>query len=911
MTLNFVDPYTGEDGETCSVSFAAQTQMAGTTGSPQTEADFNKSKLLGEWGVIKAKLTQGKIAIGTKVLSFENVQTGARGYAVSAGNTLKQVLFTAGGKKLDPIKMDPNNGDTIIKSPFFKASIPQAVDPGPSSSAVAAPTPVAPVNAGSTSVGSMSHEDVSALFVKVKDDLAKEQGLNIKGANPALDQEVYAAIGKLIGYTPEEVKAKVDAYKAAGNKLSALKKKVLSGTKKVPTVIASDPKPVNKPPVPANPIPQVPLTKPDPANPTAPVSKKDAIAKLEAMPKSENGKYLKDGTGGVGLKYVSAYEVGLNKAVDKWAKEQGDAPSALKTVADKYGYEQVIDTATTDLYTSQEWLYHAVVKKYINNPGDGAVLAVRYQGKLYIVDGNHRAASAKLTNSSFKALVLDIDKHATTDNFTPDPKPNGVPTVATNSTAKQVKEEVQAVVAEDPTKVYSDEDVASAYIIAKDAIVAGSNGKWTLYTKSEELDLDIAIAVGLKTGLNPLQQKQAIANYLATGKKLSALKKQLIKQGAMKAQADTLKKGNAAKTQAEKEAEVNAAADAGYTPTPAPSAGTPPTDTGKPAPKRVREEAQDRGDISGISDAEKKKIFDEFKATGSKSWLSSGSGQNYEGFVAAKAATGDKYTLLQLIRVVDEQGAKKAGVENGKLFEKQVATWLTTPEGTKYIKDKEVELAKAAQLAKEKAEADKKAKELEDNQPPLPADSTRFQVLPAEEALALQQRMQEAKPWTSTETTALRYYTSNAGYTAMNGANRKGSGSTSTVRSIKAAQSGMRPSDTEFLLHRGCDLRQVGLQGNPAGIWGLTGKLLKDDGFMSTSYGGRAAFGGELLIEFQCPKGTLMTNLKSISHYSSENEILLAAGTQYRVLRVERRGANSWKIIVRVEGNDFTPAKVQ
>lgn len=249
---------------------------------------------------------------------------------------------------------------------------------------IATPIPATPVDAASPSKGSMSHEDVAAMFVKIKDDLAKEQGLNIKGANPQLDQLVYTKIGEATGYTALEVKGKIDAYRADGNKLSVLKRRVMSGARTVP-----DGKPLR--------------TKASPAAP----------------------------------------------------------------------------------------------------------------------------------------LTAGTRKPAT------DPKPNEVPTVATPRLADAVKAEVKAEVASDPIRHYSHDDVAAAYVIAKDKIVAESDGRWTLYSRDPELEAKIAAEVALKTGgLTPEQQKRSIASFLASGKKLSSLKKQLIRQGALDPKADTLRGSN-------------------------------------------------------------------------------------------------------------------------------------------------------------------------------------------------------------------------------------------------------------------------------------------------------------------------------------------------------------------------------
>jgi hypothetical protein len=845
---SFIDPYTGKDTETCSYSVQQQVKLAGTTGSPQTEAEFNKSKQLGEWGVITAKLAKGEIPDGTKVLTY--TKNDGRGYLYVKHGQLYKKVYTDGYDPVDkptPIGL----GEVIIKSGYYKSAIPKATDPAaaakpepvpltnkelaalvkkqlkdafqdgevvavqangdylqydqkedvfnlmspdpnggppvvvqpyayvdspletgdwfapdnrpstpnatpkkapeatPATTQIAAPTPAPAVTPGSTSVGSMSHEDVAAMFVKIKDDLAKEQGLNIKGANPALDQVVYGKIGAATGYTAAEVKAKIDAYKAEGNKLSALKKKVLAGTKQVPQGTAQ----------------------PTKATPAAPLN----------------------------------------------------------------------------------------VGKATNKP------------------------------------VVD-------------PKPNGVPTTATPKLADAIKADVKATVNAAPTKVYTDEDIAAQYVIAKDAIVASNTNGWTLYTKNDDFEAQIYDAIKFTTGYSKAQAQGAIANYLGGGKKLSVLKKQLIKQGALKPQADTLKKSGAAKDAASKAKDVSAKADAGYTPTPTPSTAVKPpgskaaagdaavkTDTGRAAPKAVVKEAEEFGDISKLPDSFKHTVFNTFKGTSSKSWLSSGPGANYEGFKATQAKHPE-LTLLQLIRIADEQGAKKAGVENGHLFEKQVATWLTTPEGTQYVKEAEVKLAKeaaeAAAKAAKKAEAEKLAKQLQDNQPPLPADSALFQEMTPAKAQIFQDQMLAAKPFGSGEKSGLQHYTGSA-YTEMNRYLRGQSSKigTRSKQAIDQASRGMRPSPEPMLLRRGTGFIQFGPEIDASTIWSITGKTFEDKGFLSTSAAGRAAFGGQVAMEIEAPAGTPGMWVDNFSKHRGENEWLLDKGTKMKVLNVRKVGS--------------------
>lgn len=982
MSISVPNPYTGQDDQTCSVSFVAQQQMAAGTGSPQTEAQYNKSKILGEIGVMKGKLAKGQIPEGTKVFAYEG-ETGARGYYFVKGGKLKERSYGISGYQTSKeAHTSFASAEYLVESGKYKTSIPQSVAPnmkpkaltgqaahdsikkglfkdgtltpeqksaleeyesgfyssinsflrkdqvvtssfdkqaqktikildeamvdaelstpievyrgmynstdlfgednfkgdlsgfswqekgysstttnkaiadayqipdsnnhpkyhgtnvqmkvrvaagvkaletstwtqgsnanGPQAEVtlehgtswrvvkdngfdengvrqleievfplenpgakstgsatggqgtsdqpaeqskaassgqafvVASPTPLSAVNTGSDSVGSMSHEDVAAMFVKIKDDLAKEKGLAIKGANPALDEEVYKAIGNATGYTPTEVKAKIDAYKAAGNKLSALKKKVQAGTKKVPAG-----KPTQK--AASGPIPLVPSA---------------------GTPK-------------------------------------------------------------------------------------------------------------------------------------PDPKPHGVPTVATSTVTNKAKAEVKQEAAANPTKVYSEEDVAAAYIIAKDQVVAASNGKWTLYSKNDQLDLEIAIQVGLKTGMSPSQQKVAIANYLATGKKLSTLKKQLAKQGAFKPQADTLKKSGVEKTLADKEADVTAKANEGYTPTPTPATGTPPTDTGKPAPKRVEKETEEAGDISGFTQALKTDVYKEFKAFGDKAYFSSSEDSIYEAIAGVQLELknyGKDLTLLQILRIIDEEGAKKFNAENGKIFEKKVATWLTTPAGTAHIKHAEVLIAKQAEQKKKKAEADKAAKELEGNQPPLPADSAQYQPWSLDKAKQVSKTWLDAKPWTARQKRDLKHYTGSS-YVEMNGFLRGISSEISdrSENAIEGAKEGMRPTTEPILVQRGTGLDQfIDLEvsrGNGSSLWGITGKTFVDEGFLSTSAGGQAAFSGEAVLEIECPIGTPMAYVAPISNFPNENEMLLQAGMEYKILNVRKDATGRFVVRMRV-----------
>lgn len=1069
MPISVPNPYSGQAGQTCSVSHAAVagTSHAGVSGQ-QTEAQYYASQVKGEFGVLLGKLDKSQIPKGTVVLRYRTTDGVSEGWWIYDGNdtfikktkvddliNVKSGLYQwhlesvfnsvvnepnlkvwipkpGGGRaKQQPSWNDAvvamkagkleygdviatyyhdnvNNGKTQIQlvfkglsggkpvysiewviggkinvqdnypfagpnypyiSKFVLSDAITSKDPDP----ITAP-PVAP---GSSSVGSMTDEDVATLFVAVKDKLAAEKGVNIKGANPALDAEVYAAIADKTGYTPAEVKAKIDAYKATGKKLSALKKKTLKSGKN-----------------------------------------------------------------------------------------------------------------------------------------------------------------------------------------TPDPEPNGVPTVADQAVAEEAQQAVEEAIEAEPEKHYSDEDVAAAYVIAKDKIVAASGGKWTLYTKSDEMDLDIAIEVGLKTGLNPAQQKVKIAAYLATGKKLSGLKKTLIKEGKLKPQADTLKK-----TKTQQEAEQ--AASTGYTPDHPPTPAhvpTPEVSVSKPDPSKLKftgktlgthgarvyvdetgqrwlfkaqeqflidlnvaastvqkkvdlpaaelyeidldgkhgslqrmfdgtepfassfdpeklsstdvlslqqhhvfdwlignhdghqgqfirtpngqlvgvdkdqafkyfgqdkldwtfhpnsaygekppvynllfkayadgkdvalvdpakpplsdfikkiqgisnddlkklfrpyaenaaakgllgkkgtqpglkpssfppndveaflnqlvirkgllhhafnelwkkaqeERAKNKkpavpdlgsspGDINGIPESSQLAVFSHFKSFGYQTYLSSTPSGVYSALLAVmdkfEKDNGKKITMLQALRIVDAQGAKKAGVANGNLFEKKMVDWLTTPQGKSESATMEANHLKAKE-AKEAAER------LRDNQPPLPEDSALFKVISVTRAFEVQKEMTRSRPWTSREERDLKYYTSN-NYTEMNRWLRGLSPNISerSRNAVDGAREGMRPLTENIIVHRGTGVEQFGLKrGEEDSLFGLTGTTFEDRGFLSTSVGGRAAFGGTVL-EIEVPKGTPAAFVEGITHYRGENEMLLQQGLKYKILRVdvEQRGnSRQYKVRMRV-----------
>jgi hypothetical protein len=276
-----------------------------------------------------------------------------------------------------------------------------------------------------------------------------------------------------------------------------------------------------------------------------------------------------------------------------------------------------------------------------------------------------------------------------------------------------------------------------------------------------------------------------------------------------------------------------------------------------------------------LTEYQRGQIYDFFKKQ-SGTYLTSGPESIYE--AALKVA--DKFSaeygvfshddVLAILKVVDRQGALKFGVTNENLFEKKLVEWLQTPAGKQWFQTK--------------AEADYWLS----NQPALPADSDLFETMTTTQARSMQTTMGD---WTYEQQSALRFYTG-SGYHDMNGFLRGKTRAVSDVvkRYIRDAKSGMKPVTRNFLVHRGTNYTQFGVHSFEE-LVRMVGMDVTDEGFVSTSVGGRAAFSSNnVIMEIEVPKGAKAAYLKPISNFPSENELLLAPGTRFRILQVKKVG---------------------
>jgi hypothetical protein len=674
VPVTYAEPFSGGTATTCSVSAAYAAKHAeGLKARGLTEAEWQKQKHLGTWGVIKGKLQAGTM----EDVPFAMWSLSGKTWKIGAKNG-EVVAYQIEGKFSSVIPLD-NFEDFWVQSALKSGDWQWLGAHTPKKGAV-------PVT--STSPGALSDLDAATLFVKTKDEVAAAKGINIKGANPQLDLEVYMAIGNQTGYQWYEIRDKVLAYKASGKKLSSLKKKVVA--KKADTVSPAFP-----------PQPAVKV-EPDPATDVQPTAFPKAVP-VEAA-------------------------------------------------------EDVVESA-----------------------------------------------------------------------------------------AQQV---IQA------TPEYLDEDVAKAYIKAKDQLAASPDNPWTLYTQNNsEFERAIYNTMSKEYGIDLPQSsiKKQLARYISEQKKLSVLKKQMAKTGEYVPQADTLKKkkgdptgtGKVSKTQADKD--IADAAAAGHHP----------------------------GDPYRFTEQQEDAVFDALKNN-----LYAGMGDQavYTSLENAAATLAKQFgvkagdiSVLDVVRVYDKKKSAQLGIENGFFYEKKAAAWAASPAGRAQI------------LAKQQAD------ELLKNLPGLPADSVTFQEVSVEKARQIRDDMLRGQDWTATQRKSLRHYTGGA-YREMNFAQREGRFSTTYEKdNIIQAQRGMRPTTERLLTHRGCDFKQFGI-GSFEQALQLVGKRVKDEGFLSTSVGGRAAFSGEVYLEIEVPEGTFAAFVKDISNFSHENEWLMAAGTEYDVLGVERKG---------------------
>lgn len=268
-------------------------------------------------------------------------------------------------------------------------------------------------------------------------------------------------------------------------------------------------------------------------------------------------------------------------------------------------------------------------------------------------------------------------------------------------------------------------------------------------------------------------------------------------------------------------------------------------------------------------------------------------------------------SVLQAAQVVDEAKAKKYGSPNKNLTEKALLGWLGTKNGKEYAAAYATPKADQVNYLKD-PEAVKKAA-LESQNIKL-SQGQKVQTLaggpgaydPAKTAADFHsfghheaQKSQDdymaksGEKWTGAQKQAITTYTGSS-YQEINDYLR-GKGEDPTGKYQKYAtqiQAGMRPLAHDQLLIRGSSYKIFPAGFNDIqGVKKLIGEDISDVGFVSTSIAGAGGeFTKALKLHIEAPVGTMGAYVRSISSHPGENEMILAAGTKFRILSVDTSG---------------------
>lgn len=261
---------------------------------------------------------------------------------------------------------------------------------------------------------------------------------------------------------------------------------------------------------------------------------------------------------------------------------------------------------------------------------------------------------------------------------------------------------------------------------------------------------------------------------------------------------------------------------------------------------------------------------------------------------AAATPGKDTVNLLQALNLVDEKSTPIGATNEGK-YKQKILDWLQTANGASEaakIISGVVSVKPSATSSVTQDQVDDILDKLVPNADIGTPDAqvTIFKKVTHTKATALQSEMTAAAPWTSAQKDALKTYTGGS-YTEINAVLRKTFGfGNQTFYAQKAvdAQAAMRPLLESVELVRGTGLEQFpGLNSasSVADVQKFLGKTIIDRGFFSASI--IKPFAGAALITVEAPRGTPAAYVEGITSVSGEREMLLAAGTKFKVISVE------------------------
>jgi len=305
--------------------------------------------------------------------------------------------------------------------------------------------------------------------------------------------------------------------------------------------------------------------------------------------------------------------------------------------------------------------------------------------------------------------------------------------------------------------------------------------------------------------------------------------------------------------------------------------------------------------LNQLTASQKTALFDYFKkGGGSTIYLSSDPETLFKKALATQVEFNKSHNTqlnaLAVLRHVDAATASKLGVANGNAYEIKVSDWLKTPKGAKKAAEliTDAKLTPAEKTAKEaakkaaaQAKLDVKLKGLKAASISVPetgAPSSAFVTPSVTKMNELQTKMTASAPWTATSKAALTKYTGSY-YAQLNNALRGKAPLTDAIlKDADNIQKGMRPIPENVKVYRGVLPIAGVLPGTLPEYEALLGKTFEEPAFSSTSIKVGGGFGGGVKLEIEVPKGTPAAWVKNISQHSGEEELLLAAGTKFKII---------------------------
>ena len=101
-------------------------------------------------------------------------------------------------------------------------------------------------------------------------------------------------------------------------------------------------------------------------------------------------------------------------------------------------------------------------------------------------------------------------------------------------------------------------------------------------------------------------------------------------------------------------------------------------------------------------------------------------------------------------------------------------------------------------------------------------------------------------------------------------------------------------------------LNDLGVSYGPGNLSKVIGEVLQDNGFTSTSPDASGGFSDSIEYIIKVPKGSEAMYVAPISHYESEQELLINRGARYKVQDVEFDSYGSVsKIYMELIGNEY------